>query len=225
MVSAYIITEVRSYRDALERALVGTGRVQVVGAAEHPLPALSELESLQPNVALLDLPGPEGPVWVREIGLVAPATRVLALGLGDAEGEIVALAESGVAGYLGRDASLEDLIEAVEGVARNEAPCHPRTAAILLRRMAAGPAMPVSTWQCGRHLTDREREILQLIGEGLSNHQIARRLCIALATVKNHVHNILEKIGVHRRAEAVREVRRLGFVHQELVGAVDGGRD
>jgi DNA-binding NarL/FixJ family response regulator len=211
VIKVYIITANRSYRDMLEGALLATGRIHVIGGAEHPLRAITELRSLGPDVTLLDLPTREGPLWVRQIGMAAPSTRVLALGLQNVEDDIMAWADAGVAGYLGREASFQDLAGAIDDAARGEAPCHPRTAAILLHRVGAGPEGMSASWQCGRHLTDRELEILQAIDEGLSNHQIARRLFIALSTVKNHVHNILEKVGVHHRAEAVREVRRAGL--------------
>jgi DNA-binding NarL/FixJ family response regulator len=137
---------------------------------------------------------------------------VIALGLAEAEQEVITWAEAGVAGYLGREASLAELVAAIERAARGEATCSARTSAILLRRIAAGPESPVPPWQSERHLTSRECEILQLVGQGLSNQQIARRLFIALSTVKNHMHNILEKLGVHRRTDALREIRRGGFV-------------
>jgi DNA-binding NarL/FixJ family response regulator len=212
MVRVFIFSGVRSYRDALEQSLDDTGHVEVVGSAGHPLDAISELDWLKPDVTLLDLPGPEGPRGAAELRSLLPGTRVIALGLAEAEHEVIAWAEAGVAGYLGREASLAELVTAIEGAVLGEATCSARTSAILLRRIAAGPDAPVPAWKSERHLTSREREILQLAGQGLSNQQIARRLFIAVPTVKNHMHNILEKLGVHRRTDALREVRRGGFV-------------
>ncbi len=218
MIGTYIITEVRSYRDALEEALRRSGRVEVVGSAAHPLEAASAIEALHPDVVLLDLPGAMGPRWVGEIRSLVPDASVIALGLGEAEHEIIAWAEAGVAGYLGREASLDELLSAIEDAGRGDAACSPHAAAILLRRISAGPSTPRPPWQRDRHITMREREILNLVGQGLSNQQIARRLFLALPTVKNHVHNILEKLEVHRRIDAVREIRRAGFVlRPELV--------
>src|SRR5207245_601623 len=113
---------------------------------EHLFLVVVELESLQPNVALLDLPKTEKPLWIQKIGLMAPATRVLALKLANAEGEIVAWAESGITGYLNQNTSLEDLIKTIKNVAQDETPCHPRTTTILLQHVAAEPAAAVSTW-------------------------------------------------------------------------------
>jgi two-component system, NarL family, nitrate/nitrite response regulator NarL len=212
MASVYLIIEIRSYREALEAALTAAG-LDVVGAADHPLGALWEIPQVLPDVTVMDSLGPEGHVWVRELRAAAPGTAVLELGVDEAEQETLAWAAAGVGGYVGRDASVPELTEAIEAAARGASPCHPRTAAILLGRLSGDSAeVSCAPWQCASHLTDREREIVQLIGEGLTNQQIARRCHIALATVKNHVHNVLEKVGVHRRADAVREIRRIGFL-------------
>ena len=112
------------------------------------------------------------------------------------------------------DASLEDLTVAVESAARGELFCSPRVAFTLLRRVGAmaiqiksaeGEAGPLS------ELTLREQEILQLVDRGMSNKEIARHLGIGLATAKNHVHHILEKLHVHRRIDASIWYRRGGF--------------
>jgi DNA-binding NarL/FixJ family response regulator len=213
MPSVYLIVEVRAYGEALGQALRGEG-LEVTGMAAHPLEALPGIRTASPDVALLDVAEPLGPPWAREIVNVAPATVVLALGVGQAERDVLAWAEAGVGGYVGREASLTELSGAIASAARGEAPCHPRTAAILLRHLATGNPGGTATWQCERHLTTREQEIVGLIAEGLSNHQIATRCHVALPTVKNHIHNILEKLGVHRRVDAVREIRRLGFIPQ-----------
>jgi DNA-binding NarL/FixJ family response regulator len=209
MIGVYIVTEVRTYREALEQALALTGCVRIVGRAAYPCDALPELGPLAPDVVLLDL-ADEGPYWARELGEVSPDVRVIVLGVRETEEEVIAWAEAGVAGYVGLEACLRDMVAAIEGVMRGEAPCPPRTAAFLLRRIAAGPLENAVPASADRRLSVREGEILRLIGQGLSNQQIARCLFISLSTVKNHVHNILEKLGVHRRADAVREMRRAG---------------
>jgi two-component system nitrate/nitrite response regulator NarL len=161
-------------------------------------------------VVLLDLAGSETASTVRTIIRAAPDARVIALAVSEAEPEVVAYAEAGVSGYLPRGDSFADLVAAIESVARGETRCSPSVAATLLRRVATlsgepGPQVVPTL------LTPREREVMQLVEDGLSNKQIATRLSIELRTVKNHVHHILEKFQVHRRAEAValfRTVRR-----------------
>ena len=116
------------------------------------------------------------------------------------------LAEAGIAGWVTREASVDDLRATVASAAAGEAVFSPRLAASLLRRVAA-LASERRVGAQATPLTRRQREILALIDEGLSNKEIARRLSIEVATVKNHVHNILEKLEVTRRAEAAALVR------------------
>jgi DNA-binding NarL/FixJ family response regulator len=121
----------------------------------------------------------------------------------ETEHDVIPCAEAGVAACLPRETTLADLSATIERVAAGESNASPRVAAMLLRRIAtlAERNSPEA------NLTAREEEILVLIDDGLSNKQIARRLSIELPTVKNHVHNILEKLHVHRRYEAAARMR------------------
>ena len=118
------------------------------------------------------------------------------------EPEIIVCAQAGMSGFLSRDASLDDVIEMIASVVRNELVCSPAVAAQLFRRLAARPPEHQAGALAG--LTTREREVLALIRDGLANKEIASRLCIAEATVKNHVHNLLDKLQVKRRLQAAR---------------------
>jgi DNA-binding NarL/FixJ family response regulator len=133
---------------------------------------------------------------------LVPGVPIVALGVPDVEGDVLACAEAGIAGYVTREASLEELVAVVRSAVQGELRCSPRIAAGLLRRLSAlsehGPSAPRV------RLTARQREIVRLIGQDLSNKEIAHRLGIEVATVKNHVHNLLEKLNVHRRTAAVR---------------------
>jgi two-component system, NarL family, nitrate/nitrite response regulator NarL len=132
--------------------------------------------------------------------------KVVAFSVADTEDEVCECAEAGIAGYVARNGSKEDLITAVENAVRGEVLCSPRVAASLFRRLAAHvqtsrqrpPEAP---------LTGREQDIITLIDTGLSNKEIARQLKISLPTVKNHVHNILEKLQVRRRGAAAALLR------------------
>ncbi len=130
----------------------------------------------------------------------------MALAVSEVESDVLAWAEAGVVGYVPREASLEDLVSTIEAVVRGELRCSPRIAATLFRRVTKLSANRRHTPQ-GIHLTPRELEILDLIDHGLSNKQIAGKLGIEVATVKNHVHNILEKLQVNRRGEAAARMR------------------
>jgi DNA-binding NarL/FixJ family response regulator len=149
---------------------------------------------------------PDGLRLVHELQAVAPDAAVVATAVADTDGEIVACAEAGVAGFVTRDQSLAEAVRVLESVACGESRCSPRTAAALLRRVAVlsaqrePPGLPDG-------LTPRECEIAELIARGCSNKEIARELCIEISTVKNHVHHMLEKLGVRGRAEAAARVR------------------
>jgi two-component system nitrate/nitrite response regulator NarL len=126
---------------------------------------------------------------------------MVVLGAPEDEGEVIALAELGVLGFVEREATLDELVASVVGAARGEASFPARIATMLLRRVCSDVPRPRSPDVSS--LTVRERQVVQLIAESLSNKEIAARLGIEVATVKNHVHNILEKLDVNRRSDAV----------------------
>jgi DNA-binding NarL/FixJ family response regulator len=201
-VRALVASDIRLYREGLAAGLAGS-RVEVAGTAADAASTVELARSLAPDVVLVDLVMAG---WEDAVRTVAGGARVVVLGVREVEDEVIACAEAGVAGYVTREASLEELTDVVEGVARGESPCSPRISALLLRRVAetAGRRREAPS---AERLTRREAEIVGLIDEGLSNKQIAGRLSIELATVKNHVHSILEKLQVERRAEAAARVR------------------
>jgi DNA-binding NarL/FixJ family response regulator len=201
----FVVTGLRFYRDALTSALAQGRDVEVVGSAGGLGEALAMLPTARPTAILVDVSLSGGLAAIRQLAEVEGA-KVLALGVADVEGDVLACAEAGASAYVTRDQTLTALHEAVRAVGRDEAPCTARMAATLLRRIAtlARERRPPSP--AGR-LTERELEILGLIDLGLSNKQIARRLFIEVSTVKNHVHNILEKLGVERRGEAAARLR------------------
>jgi two-component system nitrate/nitrite response regulator NarL len=199
----FVVAGVRLYREALTRCLAAD--YDVLGTAPHGGEAVRRIAERRPAVVLVDMAVPESALTVRAIIALDRAPKVVALGVPETEPHVLACAEAGISGYVSREASLGDLAHGIESVARGEALCSPRIAASLLRRVAilAGER---PTGQRVR-LTTREHQIVDLIDQGLSNKEIARRLCIEVATVKNHVHNILEKLQVHSRSEAASRVR------------------
>ena len=206
MIRVFVIADIRLYREGLAGCLAREQDMEVVGMAADRAEAIRRVGDLTPDVALLDMAMPESAATVRAIARTAPGVRVVGLAVPENERDVIAFAEAGIAGYVPREGSLADLVAAVRGAARGEAICSPEIAGGLLRRIAAlsverAPRSPAAT------LTSREREIVRLIDDGLSNKEIALRLCIQLATVKNHVHNILEKLHVNRRAEAAARLR------------------
>jgi DNA-binding NarL/FixJ family response regulator len=213
-----IISSIRLYRDGLAEVLSQQVDIVVVGTVGHPAAGLDTLTELDPDVVLVDLGTPDGLAILRQVVQGQPRARVVALGLPETESHVIACAEAGAAGYVPREATLDDLVRAIRAAERGEIQCSPEVAAGLFRRLARwarnDPAgareTPVT------RLTRREREVADLIAQGLSNKEIAVRLGIELATVKNHVHNLLEKLRVHRRGEAAARL------HRREPGRLDG---
>jgi two-component system, NarL family, nitrate/nitrite response regulator NarL len=217
MIRVAIVADTRLYREGLAQVLGRDSRMSVVATLARRDEALASLPALQSDVVLVDMATPDSCSLVRAILDRAPHAHVIALGVAEDGDDVLGCAEAGVAGYVPREASIEELVAVVESVARGESICSPRVVASLLRRVAAlaathSGALPLA------HLTSREREIIRLIDDGLSNKDIARVLGIEVATVKNHVHNILDKLQVHRRGEAAARVR--GALGRRVSGPV-----
>jgi len=201
MIRILIVDSTRIYREGLAQILEREPEIDVVATTADLDETLSRIHERGPEVLLFRMTESESIPLLSGIAKATSGVRTVALGVSETEDEIIACAEAGVAGYVPRDGSLHDLVATISGVARGEVRYSPRIVAPLLRRVAtlAAERQPRTTLV---HLTPREREIGQLIGTGLSNKEIARHLSIEVRTVKNHVHNILEKFQVHRRGEA-----------------------
>jgi two-component system, NarL family, nitrate/nitrite response regulator NarL len=210
-VDLLILSDVRLYREALALNLSSRSpAVEVVGVCASAAEALEVARRNPRAVALIDVGSTDALAEIRRLSAGAPGLTLLALALSpDSEREIVAATEAGVAGYVPPEASIEDLLAAVEHAARGEMLCTPRVAGTLARRLASLASSRTPAGEADA-LTAREMEVLDLLDSGLSNKQIARRLSIRLATVKNHVHSILSKLNVKRRGEAVAVLRRSG---------------
>jgi two-component system nitrate/nitrite response regulator NarL len=200
-----IVSAIRLYREGLAQVLSRFDSLAVVGQQADREGTLACLPAMVPNVVLLDMSTPESHAIAREVKAVGPSISIVALGISESEAEVLACAEAGVAGYVTRDESVEGLVATVKSAVRGELRCSARVAGSLVRRVAALAAErdPVLA---KLRLTDREFQILHLLEQHFSNKEIAVRLGIEVATVKNHVHNLLEKLNVHRRADAARLV-------------------
>ena len=187
-----VLAEVRLYQEGLARLLAADSRVVVVGAGPVDGDALGRVLALWPDVVLLEAALACQTTTVRDLARQAPGIKVVAYGVQDEEQQALRCAEVGVAAFVMGDATAQELVATIQGCACGEFHCSPRMAAMLVRRVSA-LAQGVAEDRRDDDLTPRERTIVGLIDNGLSNKEIARRLGIELSTVKNHVHRILEK--------------------------------
>ena len=205
----------RFYREGVRALLADARDVEVVGEAASGDEAIDRAEALQPDVVLMDLkmPGLNGIEATRRVVGASPHVGVLVVTMYDDDDSVFAAMRAGARGYLLKDADQEDLLRAIQAVSRGEAIFSPAIARRLMGYFAAlhargtGPA-PAAPFP---DLTAREREILALIAEGRNNAAIAARLSLSLKTVQNHVSNILSKLQVADRAQAIVRAREAGL--------------
>jgi two-component system, NarL family, nitrate/nitrite response regulator NarL len=197
---------VRLYRDGIADAVSADPRFCLVGTASSPKEAEQRIVALDrpPDVMLVDLGLPDGAAVARAW---SSTVSVVALAVPESDDEVLSWASAGVAGLVSRNATLPELLDAIDGATRDELHTSPAVASALLRRVVA---LAGEQTHDGPALTGRERQIVGLIDRGLSNKEIAGALHIEVTTVKNHVHHILEKMQVVSRAEAVSVARARG---------------
>jgi two-component system, NarL family, nitrate/nitrite response regulator NarL len=214
-IRVFLVEPCRFVADALALTLTRRDDLVLVGAAGRLEEALSWLEAGDVDVLLLGA-ADDLALAVREIVRRYARVKVVALGVGDCPDGIVRLIEAGAGGYVVKEALLDDMLEVVAAVHAGETRCSPRVAAQLFRRLAElAQALGHSPGGPRESLSAREEEILEMIAAGLANKQIARRLNLALCTVKNHVHSILEKLRVSHRHEAGRLARAHRLLERE----------
>jgi two-component system, NarL family, nitrate/nitrite response regulator NarL len=195
-----VVARVRLYRETVASMLAEAAH-EVVGTVADLAGALAAVGELEPDVVVMDVSHPDALGDVERLSRRGPRPpKILALGLPATVHDAVACAEAGAAGFVTSAASPAQLADAVTRAARGELSCCEKTAAALFRRVGelARRTAPAAS---GERLTARELEIARLIERGLTNRDIAAELCIEQATVKNHVHNLLAKLGVRNRSE------------------------
>ncbi len=193
-------------RAGLRHLLLQEPDIQLVGEAGTGEEAVRLAASELPDLVLMDLKlgaGIDGVEATRRILALAGTTRVLVLTTYDTDADILPAIEAGATGYLLKDASSDDLLRAVRDAARGETVLAPNIASRLLTRVREpAPA-----------LTSREIEIIELVADGLSNRDIAKRVFVSEATIKSHLVHVFAKLGVESRTAAAAEARRRGLVH------------
>lgn len=198
------------FRDGLRGLLESVGGLEVAAEADTGETAVKLAGELQPDVILMDLnmPGVDGIEATRRIVHNSPRANVLVVTMYEDDASVFAALRAGARGYLLKGASQTETLRAIRAVANGEAIFGPGVAAMVMRYFAAArPAAPLQFPE----LTEREREVLQLIGQGRTNEMIAEQLVLSLKTVRNHVANICGKLQLADRAQAVIRAREAGL--------------
>jgi DNA-binding NarL/FixJ family response regulator len=184
------------FREGVAMLLQAHADIAVVGLARDGLEAVTLAKELGPDVVVMDaeMPCCGGVEATRLIGRIRPSAHVIILAATPSEEHFVAAVEAGVRGYLGKDAPVEALPLQIRAVAGGGAVLAPPLASLLCAHVAHLARQLPARAEQGPRLTRREVEVLRHVARGDSNKEIARDLCIALPTVKNHIHNVLEKL-------------------------------
>jgi NarL family two-component system response regulator LiaR len=205
-------------RQGLRRLLEDEPDIEVVGEAGNGLEAVAVARALAPDLVLMEvvIPRLNGIETAKQIKQSNPATAILALSAYDDDRYVLGLLEAGAAGYLLKSATAEELIHAIRAVHAGEAVLHPAVAGRLLSR-AARPQARATLAHGNELLTDREIEVLRCAAKGLSNKEIAGQLVLSVPTVKAHLVNIFNKMGVGSRTEAVMQALNQGWVELDAI--------
>jgi DNA-binding NarL/FixJ family response regulator len=215
-VRVLLVDDQALFREALATLLEVRTEIEVVGEAANGAEALDRVAALRPDVVLMDLHMPvlDGIGATLRLRVEHPAVRVLALTTFDDDADVFAALRAGAVGYLLKDVSSDRLVEALLAAARGESVLQPSVAAKVVARFAqlpedepAGRPQPLVV-----PLSDRELDVLRLLADGSSNREIATALYLAEGTVKNHVTNVLGKLGARDRTQAALRARALRLI-------------
>ena len=201
------------FRDSL-RSLLTTRGFEVVGEAQDGREAFDLARRLKPDIVLMDLgmPGFDGLAATRLISAEMPEVKVVVLTGSDDDANLFEAIKSGAQGYLLKNLASQEFFTLLEGVGRGEPALSPAMARKLLQELAR-PAQPATPSHDPDALTDREKDVLELLVSGVTeNRRLARQLGLSENTVKFHIRNILDKLHLHNRAQVVGFALRHGIV-------------
>jgi DNA-binding NarL/FixJ family response regulator len=215
-VRVLVVDDQTLFREALTTLLGVRDEVEMVGAVGDGAQALEAVALLRPDVVLMDLRMPvlDGVATTRRLAVEHPDVRVLVLTTFDGDDEVFPALRAGAVGYLLKDATASRLVEAVQAAARGESVLQPSVATKLIARVSQlpDPAAVPRPQPLVDPLTERELDVLRAVADGLSNREAAALLFLSEGTVKNHVTNVLAKLGVRDRTQAALRARALGLL-------------
>jgi DNA-binding NarL/FixJ family response regulator len=213
-VRVLIVDDQNLFRSGLRTLLSTQPEIDVVGEAANGEEALQRAVELRPDVVLMDLKMPvlDGVGATRKLRVKLPSCRVVALTTFEDDALVFEVLRAGAVGYLLKDAPVVRLVEALQAAARGESILQPSVASKVLAELSRLSSQPLQVAGPLSLLSERERDVLQLIARGASNKEIAAALFLAEGTVKNHITNILTKLGVSDRTQAALRARELGLV-------------
>ncbi len=199
-----VVDDQELFRRGLVMLLSTETDIEVIGEASDGVAGTDMATSLAPDVVLLDVRMPKrtGIEACRSIKEAVPSAKIIMLTVSDEEADLYEAVKNGAAGYLLKDSSIEEVAQAIRVVADGQSLISPSMAVKLLDEFKQ-MSKPNRGQVPGLRLTERELEVLRLVAKGLNNRDIAKQLFISENTVKNHVRNILEKLQLHSRMEAV----------------------
>ena len=200
-IRVFIVSNVRLHREGLAALLRECPSIEVLGA-DSVQEAQNTLNTTATDVALIDAQSASVSEMVGPLRKICARVRILAVGIHETASEVLACAAAGIDGYVPMDAALGDMVAAIENVVRGELICSPKVAASLYQSIGLSRSTDTS-------LTTRELQVAELMNRGLPTKEIAWRLGVQPCTAKNHVRNILHKLQVHGRGQAVAKLRNL----------------
>jgi DNA-binding NarL/FixJ family response regulator len=201
-----IVDDHALFRRGLQMVLKQEPDIDVVGEAGDGHEAVDKAQELMPDVILMDvrMPRRSGIEATQQIKDLLPHVKILMLTISDEEADLYDAIKAGASGYLLKEISIDEVADAIRSVWAGQSRISPSMAAKLLTEFAAMSKRADERQQLpAPRLTDREMEVLKLVAQGLNNRDIAKELFISENTVKNHIRNILEKLHLHSRMEAV----------------------
>jgi two-component system, NarL family, nitrate/nitrite response regulator NarL len=204
----FVVVSFAACAELLVGALAAHGRFEIVGAETDGEAAVSAIARLDraPNLVLVDASVRSGVLLARTLHADVREIRVAVVGLDEDPAQVLAWARAGATGLVARSASVDELLRTLEGVMQGEAPCSPAISGALLRGI--GDSAESDAGKNHRNaLTEREHEVALHVAAGWTNKEIAAHLHIETGTVKTHVHSVIHKLGVSRRAQVASGLR------------------